>query len=81
MEGRDRAVRLHVLDLRTMRDIPLAEVRSVDDEAAWLDDSTLAYALTGAAKGSSDIWSVPADGTGAPARVARDASSPSMVPH
>lgn len=80
-EGDTAPWRLHVLDLRTMRDTPLAEARSVDDQAAWLDDSTLAYALPGAAKSSSDIWSVPADGTGAPARVARDASSPSMVPH
>lgn len=70
--------RLHVLDLRTMRDTPLAEARSVDDQAAWLDDRTVAYALPGRAPGSSDVWSVPADGSGEPVRVARDASSPSI---
>ncbi|MBC9715193.1 hypothetical protein H9Y04_21820 [Streptomyces sp. TRM66268-LWL] len=72
--------RLHVLDLKTLRDTPLAEPRSVDDQAAWLNDKTLAYALPGSAQGSSDIWSVRADGSGQPKRVARDASSPSMNP-
>ncbi|GAA4933943.1 hypothetical protein ACFPM3_04875 [Streptomyces coeruleoprunus] len=72
--------RLHVLDLRTMRDTPLAEARSVDDQAAWLDDATLAYALPGATRDASDVWSVRADGTGTPRLVAHDASSPSMVP-
>ncbi|QNS02359.1 TolB-like translocation protein [Streptomyces xanthii] len=70
--------RLHVLDLKTLRDTELAETRSVDDQAAWLDDGTVAYALPGRARGSSDVWSVPADGTGEPVRRARDASSPSM---
>ncbi|MFP3987367.1 hypothetical protein U9R90_07645 [Streptomyces sp. E11-3] len=77
--GAENPWRLHVLDLKTMRDTPLAETRSVDDQAAWLDDSTVAYAVPTAAKGSSDIWSVPADGTGAPRRLATGASSPSMV--
>ncbi|MEU6957652.1 hypothetical protein [Streptomyces sp. NPDC045714] len=44
--------------------LPVAETRSVDDQAAWLDTSTLAYALPGRAKGTSDIWTVP---VGAPA--------------
>ncbi|QNE78930.1 hypothetical protein F0344_33955 [Streptomyces finlayi] len=72
--------RLHVLDLGTMRETPLAETRSVDDQAAWLDDSTLAYSLPGRAKGTSDIWTVPADApaTG-PRLLLSDASSPSMV--
>ncbi|MDG4859460.1 hypothetical protein P8605_15070 [Streptomyces sp. T-3] len=76
-QGTSNPWRLHVLDLKTMRDTPLAENRSVDDQAAWLDDGTVAYALPGATRGTSDIWSVPADGTGKPSRVARDASSPS----
>ncbi|WP_327352558.1 hypothetical protein [Streptomyces sp. NBC_01304] len=77
-EGTSNPWRLHVLDLKTMRDTPLAETRSVDDQAAWLDDKSVAYALPGATRGASDIWSVPADGTGKPSRTARDASSPSM---
>ncbi|MFG2222944.1 TolB family protein [Streptomyces sp. NPDC048644] len=72
--------RLYVLDLRTHRERPLAETRSVDDQAAWLDNGTLAYALPGKESGSSDIWTVPADGHGSPALRVPDASSPARVP-
>ncbi|GAA3242214.1 PD40 domain-containing protein [Actinocorallia longicatena] len=65
----------HVLDLATMTDRPLAERRSVDDQIAWQDDRTLLYAV--AREGGSDLWTVPADGTGAPRTVVRDALSPS----
>ncbi|MEU8620763.1 hypothetical protein [Streptomyces sp. NPDC048623] len=65
--------RLHVLDLATLREHPLADPRSVDDQAAWTGPGTVAYAYEGA------VWSVPADGTGAPRRVAAGASSP-VVP-
>ncbi|MBT2450722.1 TolB-like translocation protein [Streptomyces sp. ISL-43] len=72
--------REHVLDLRTLREQPLAEKRSVDDQALWLDDRTLAYALP--AEGSvdtTDLWTVPADGTGAPRVLAPAASSPTRL--
>lgn len=36
---------LSVLDLRTMTDHPLAETQSVDDQASWLDNATVAYGL------------------------------------
>ncbi|MGW6709745.1 TolB family protein [Streptomyces sp. NPDC054956] len=68
--------RLFVLDLRTMTETPLAETRSVDDQAAWLDDGTLAYALPGADGRPSDVWTVPADGTGTPTLAVPGASSP-----
>ncbi|MEU2794500.1 hypothetical protein [Streptomyces sp. NPDC007100] len=71
--------RLYVLDLRTMREHPVAEERSVDDQAAWLDDHTLAYALPGSGGKGSDIWTVPADGGGTPALRVAEASSPAMV--
>ncbi|WP_326765232.1 hypothetical protein OG978_12165 [Streptomyces sp. NBC_01591] len=71
--------RLYVLDLRTMRETPLAEEHSVDDQAAWLDDGTLAYALPGAGGRGSDIWTVPADGTGAPRVAVKGGSSPVAV--
>jgi hypothetical protein len=60
--------RLHVLDLKTGVDHPLAETRSVDDQAAWLDDNTVSYGLgeTGQGTASEDTWAVPADGSGAP---------------
>ncbi|MFF3679771.1 TolB family protein [Streptomyces sp. NPDC002120] len=70
--------REHVMDLGTLREHALAEKRSVDDQAAWLDDRTVAYALpTDGAADSTDLWTVPADGTGAPRLLASGASSPS----
>ncbi|MFF9107369.1 TolB family protein [Streptomyces sp. NPDC014805] len=70
----------YVLDLRTLRQTPLAERHSVDDQATWLDDRTLAYALPANGKvGSSDLWSVPADGTGTPRLLIAGASSPAPL--
>ncbi|POX51668.1 TolB-like translocation protein [Streptomyces sp. Ru71] len=70
----------YVLDLRTLRQTPLAERHSVDDQATWLDDRTLAYALpTNGKVGSSDLWSVPADGTGSPRLLIAAASSPAPL--
>jgi hypothetical protein len=70
--------RLTVLDLRTMRETPLAEPASVDDQAAWLDDRTVMY---GRVDGSTpDIWAVPADGGGAPRLLVRNGFSPAVVP-
>jgi hypothetical protein len=58
--------RLHVLDLATGSDRPLAEIRNVDDQAAWTDNSHVSYAVTNAGAGMplADTWTVPADGTG-----------------
>ncbi|MET9295634.1 hypothetical protein [Streptomyces sp. NPDC003077] len=78
-EGTRDPWRLYVLDLRTLRERPLAERRSVDDQAAWLDDHTLAYALPGDDGRASDIWTVPADGGGAPALRVPGGSSPAPV--
>lgn len=70
----------YVLDLRTLRQTPLAEKHSVDDQATWLDDRTLAYALPRqGAVGSNDLWSVPADGSGAPHLLIPEASSPAPL--
>ena len=45
----------------------LAETRNVDDQVAWLDDSTIIYGLENAdSPASTDTWAVPADGSGAP---------------
>ncbi|MFE0511646.1 TolB-like translocation protein [Streptomyces sp. NPDC058964] len=67
----------YVLDLTTLHETALAERHSVDDQAAWLDDHTVAYALPANGKvGSSDLWSVPADGKGAPRLLIAGASSP-----
>jgi len=65
--------RLTVLDLATMRETPLAETRSVDDQAEWLDDDHVLYGLDGA------IWVERADGTGRPKRFMDGAGSPAVV--
>ncbi|BFV55192.1 PD40 domain-containing protein [Kitasatospora sp. CMC57] len=78
-EGTDSPWRLYVLDLRTMTEQPLAESRSVDDQAAWLDDSTVAYALPNADGRTTDLWSVPANGAGTPRLAVPGASSPVAV--
>lgn len=67
-----------VLDLQTLKEVPLAEARSVDDQIEWLDDSTVVYAVdTGI--GAPSIYSVPADGSGQPALFVADADSPSIA--
>ncbi|WP_215550343.1 TolB family protein [Amycolatopsis sp. CA-230715] len=69
--------RLAVLELASGKETVLAETRSVDDQAAWLDGKTVLYSLPGR-DGSSDIWSVPADGTGAPALFVTGGASPAV---
>jgi hypothetical protein len=66
-----------VLDLSTLKDHPLTETRTVDDQIEWLDNSTVAYAVdTGI--GAPSIYSAPADGTGTPALLVPEADSPSV---
>jgi dipeptidyl aminopeptidase/acylaminoacyl peptidase len=78
--GDDRVPwRLHVLDLASGRETPLAESANVDDQAAWLDDHTVMYGRL--RDDTIDIWSVPADGSGTPALLVRNASSPVPVGH
>ncbi|ALV36089.1 hypothetical protein [Streptomyces sp. CdTB01] len=74
---KDAPWRLYVLDLRTMRETPLAEPRSVDDQAVWRDDHTLVYALPG--DYGADLYTVPADGAGKPRRISTAALSPAFV--
>jgi hypothetical protein len=70
--------RFYVLDLATMRETPLAEPRSVDDQAAWLDAKTVMYAVPHDSDPGSDLWAVPADGSGAPRMLAVNGVSPSV---
>jgi hypothetical protein len=65
--------RLSVLELRTMERTPLADRRSVDDQAEWLGDDRVAYGASGG------VWSVRADGNGQPERVLADADSPAAL--
>jgi prolyl oligopeptidase PreP (S9A serine peptidase family) len=71
--------RLHVLDLRTMRDVPLAERRSIDDQAEWLDDESIAYSLPSGASRStagSDIWTLKVTGDTPPRMLVSGGYSP-----
>jgi hypothetical protein len=70
--------RLSVLALATMRRTPLAETRGVDDQAAWLDNTHVMYGVRRGTK-ASDVWSVPADGSGSPALIIPNAESPASL--
>ncbi|MFC7649424.1 TolB family protein [Streptosporangium lutulentum] len=72
-----RGWRLSVLDLATRATVALAESRSVDDQAIWLNEHTVAYGLQ-RSDGTNDVWAVPADGTGGPRRLVSGANSPSV---
>ena len=70
---------LGVLDLASGARTVLPVDAQVDDQPYWLDDRTVAY---GAARGSTgedasrqDAWAVPADGSGLPRLVRKDAWS------
>lgn len=70
--------RVSVLDLATKQITPLAETHSVDDQPAWVDDKTVAYGIQ-RDDGLNDVWAVPADGTGTPAILVPEASSPAPI--
>ena len=74
-DGPETTGRLSTLDLATLQVTHLAETRSVDDQAVWLDGGTVAYSLQ-RSDGTNDVWAVPADGTGTPRLLVQDASSP-----
>src|SRR5207237_4123924 len=61
---------LHVLDVATLADHPVAEERSIDDQPEWLDNADLVYS------DGTDVYTVPADGGGAAELLVKDATSP-----
>ena len=81
------------MNLATMQAHPLAET-DVDDQATWLNNSTVAYglaegevlagntnglsAMSAGASIATDTWAVPADGGGHPRMVLK--GSWSLVP-
>lgn len=70
--------RVAVLDLATLKDHPVAETSTVDDQVEWLDDATVVYAVdTGI--GAPSTYAAPADGTGTPRLLIADADSPSVA--
>jgi hypothetical protein len=68
--GHSNRWHLRVLDVATLKDHAVAETRSIDDQAEWLDEDTLAYSA------GTNVYTVPADGSGEPGLLVRDASSP-----
>jgi WD40-like Beta Propeller Repeat len=73
--------RLAVLDLRSMTRWQLGETRDVDDQVEWLDDRTVMYGLDdpGSFSPQTDVWTVPADGSGEPALLVEAGWSAVMV--
>jgi hypothetical protein len=65
--------RFHVLDLKTGKDTEVNHDGSVDDQIAWLDDTTLAYG------DGEEVMEVPADGSAAPRRLLAAATNPNRV--
>jgi hypothetical protein len=65
--------RFHVLDLRTGRVTALPETHSVDDQAEWLDDRTVAYNV------DETVVAVRADGSARPHLLYGAANSPAVV--
>jgi hypothetical protein len=61
---------LRVLDVATLADHPVAESHSIDDQVEWLDNDTLVYS------DGTNVYTVPADGSGQAGLLVRDATSP-----
>lgn len=62
-----------MLDLKTGREIQLAERRPIDDQVEWLDDDHLLY------RDGETTWIVDADGGGTPREWMKASDSPAVV--
>jgi len=76
---------LSVLDLKTDRETPLGEKRSVDDQLEWLDNDHVLYSLPETDNGpgaGTNVWLATVDGASAssPRLFLRKAYSPSVSP-
>ena len=74
--------RLTVLDLKSGKETPLAENRSVDDQVEWLDNDHILYALSESETGASastDIWAIPAIPEGRPQLLLQGGFSPAVA--
>jgi hypothetical protein len=73
--------RLTVLNLTTFEEIPLAETKSVDDQAEWLDNGHVLYTRPdpAAPPPGMSIMVVSADGSGQAKVFAKGAASPAVV--
>lgn len=74
--------RIAVLDLTSLTETLANEERYVDEQLVWLNDKEILY--TQASEGAlsravTDVWVVPADGTGQPRLLLHEAASPTPV--
>jgi hypothetical protein len=74
---------LRVLDLESKAETPLdGETRSVDDQAEWLDEEHVMYAMSSDRRpstGGTDIWTIPARSGAAPRKLLEQAFSPASI--
>jgi len=71
---------LHILDLKTNRETPLSERRSVDDQLEWLDNNRVLYSLPKSSSSAiTNIWLAAADGSSDPMLFLKNAYSPSAA--
>jgi hypothetical protein len=74
--------RIHVLDLASLKETPLAETRSVDEQVGWLDNSQITYTQpddSGPSSAVTNVWVARADGGGTPAILLREAASAIVI--
>jgi Tol biopolymer transport system component len=82
MPGNQVVWQLHVLDLATAKETPLAENRSVDDQIEWLDFNHVLYSLPQSqttASAITNVWMAKADGSESPRLFLANAYSPAVV--
>jgi len=75
----DQTWQLWIYRLDTRERTQLAEPGTVDDQPAWRDDATVMYGKVDQTNGDVDLWSVPADGSGTPTKIAGKAESPAVL--
>ena len=76
------AWQLHVLDLASGKETPLAEKRSVDDQLEWLNDEFVLYTLPDSetrATPVTNVWRIGIDGNTTPELFLKNAYSPAVV--
>jgi hypothetical protein len=81
VEGGRVIWRIRVRDLASGAITTTSETRSVDDQVEWLNEREILYALpqSTTGSGSSDVWAVPADGSGEPRVFVTNAFSPAVI--
>ena len=82
LPGKRISWRLEVLDVASMKEAPIAEKRSVDDQLQWLDNRRVLYAVSenpGGSSASTDVWLARVDGKTKPELFLAKAYSPAVA--